>query len=66
MPQIQYTAQQKIEGATAFMFDWGGYFGLRVAVDYPDMLSRLVLCTTGMPRANRYAVSGSAVWLPLR
>lgn len=41
-----------MEGATAFMFDWGGYFGLRVAVDYPDMFSRLVLCTTGMPRAN--------------
>ncbi|MGI9289821.1 MAG: haloalkane dehalogenase [Gammaproteobacteria bacterium] len=41
-----------IQGATAFMFDWGGYFGLRVAVDHPDMFSRLVLCTTGMPRAN--------------
>ena len=41
-----------IKGATAFMFDWGGYFGLRVAVKHPDMFARLVLCTTGMPRGT--------------
>jgi len=41
-----------ISDATGFLFDWGGYFGLRVAVEHPDMFARLVLCTTGMPRAN--------------
>jgi len=41
-----------IEDSTAFMFDWGGYFGLRVALEKPQMFSRLVLCTTGMPRAK--------------
>ena len=41
-----------IEGATGFLFDWGGYFGLRVANEHPERFARLVLCTTGMPRAN--------------
>jgi len=49
-----------ISGATGFLFDWGGYFGLRVAVDKPERFARLVLCTTGMPRAN--GVTG-ALWV---
>lgn len=42
----------QVSGCTAFMFDWGGYFGLRIAVEKPEMFARLVLCTTGMPRAK--------------
>ncbi len=41
-----------IEDSTVFMFDWGGYFGLRIAVEKPQLFARLVLCTTGMPRAK--------------
>jgi haloalkane dehalogenase len=41
-----------INAATGFMFDWGGYFGLRIAAEHPNLFSRLVLCTTGMPRAK--------------
>jgi haloalkane dehalogenase len=41
-----------ISGATGFLFDWGGYFGLRVLAERPEVFSRLVLCTTTMPRAN--------------
>jgi haloalkane dehalogenase len=49
-----------INNATGFLFDWGGYFGLRVAVNYPDIFSRLVLCTTTMPRAKGLF---SALWV---
>ncbi len=48
-----------IQDSTAFMFDWGGYFGLRIAVEKPQIFSRLVLCTTGMPRAK--GLTG-AIW----
>jgi len=41
-----------IRDSTGFLFDWGGYFGLRIAAEKPDVFSRLVLCTTTMPRAN--------------
>ena len=50
----------QVQGCTAFMFDWGGYFGLRIAVEKPDMFARLVLCTTGMPRAK--GLTG-ALWI---
>jgi len=49
-----------VNNATGFLFDWGGYFGLRVAVAHPDIFSRLVLCTTTMPRANGLF---SALWV---
>jgi len=49
-----------IKDSTGFMFDWGGYFGLPVAVDQPDIFSRLVLNTTTVPRGN--SVVG-AVWV---
>lgn len=49
-----------IKDSTGFLFDWGGYFGLPVAVEQPDTFSRLVLNTTTMPRAN--SVIG-AIWV---
>jgi haloalkane dehalogenase len=51
-------AALNIEGATGFMFDWGGYFGLRVVTEQPDVFSRLLLVTTTMPRGN--SVVGAA------
>ena len=45
-------AALNIQGATAFMFDWGGYFGLPVAVAEPDRFARLILNTTTVPRGN--------------
>ncbi len=42
----------EIKGATGFLFDWGGYFGLPVAVAHPEIFDRLVLNTTTVPRAN--------------
>ncbi|MDP7419925.1 MAG: haloalkane dehalogenase [Gammaproteobacteria bacterium] len=49
-----------IRNSTGFMFDWGGYFGLPVAVEHPEIFSRLILVTTIVPRANSFL---SAVWV---
>jgi haloalkane dehalogenase len=49
-----------IRNANGFLFDWGGYFGLRLAAERPDLYSRLILVTTTMPRAD--SISG-AVWV---
>ena len=43
-----------INGATGFLFDWGGYFGLPVAVAEPDNFARLVLNTTTVPRGKQH------------
>ena len=51
-----------IHDATAFMFDWGAYFGLRVAATEPDRFARLVLCTATMPRANSRVGSLWVAW----
>jgi haloalkane dehalogenase len=41
-----------IYGANAFLFDWGGYFALRLLAEDPNLFSRLILVTTTMPRAK--------------
>ena len=35
---------------TAFLFDWGGYFGLKIAADHPEYFDRLVLANTALPK----------------
>lgn len=45
-------ATLNIRDATGFLFDWGGYFGLPVAVEHPEYFARLVLNTTTVPRGN--------------
>jgi haloalkane dehalogenase len=49
-----------IHGANAFLFDWGGYFALRLLAEDPELFSRLILVTTTMPRANSMF---GAVWV---
>ncbi len=49
-----------LQNVNAFLFDWGGYFALRVLADQPDLFSRVVLCTTTMPRANSLV---GALWV---
>lgn len=50
----------EIKNSTGFLFDWGGYFGLPVAVDQPDIFARLILNTTTVPRGNSIV---GAVWV---
>jgi len=49
-----------VKNATGFFFDWGGYFGLPVAVRRADIFSRLVLVNTTLPRAAGIV---NAVWV---
>ena len=44
--------QLDLRGCNAFLFDWGGYFALRLLADDPKLFSRLILVTTTLPRAN--------------
>jgi len=53
-------AKLNIHNANAFLFDWGGYFSLRLAAGHPDLFSRLLLVTTTMPRGD--SVTG-AIWV---
>lgn len=40
----------RLTGVTAFMFDWGGYFGLRIAAERPEFFGRIVLSNTMLPK----------------
>jgi haloalkane dehalogenase len=37
---------------TAYLFDWGGFFGLRLAAERPELFSRLILSNTMLPRGQ--------------
>jgi len=54
----------KLERVTAFMFDWGGYFGLRIAAEHPEFFDRLVLSNTmlpiGMPQGREWFINWRA------
>jgi haloalkane dehalogenase len=52
--------QLDIHNCNAFLFDWGGYFALRLLAEDPELFSRLMLVTTTMPRANSLF---GAVWV---
>lgn len=39
----------KFRDVTAYLFDWGGYFALRIAAERPDIFGRLVLSNTMLP-----------------
>ncbi len=60
---VEWTArfcqEMGLENATGFFFDWGGMFGLRTAVDHPDMFARLVLSNTALPRGDKLK---AAIW----
>jgi haloalkane dehalogenase len=38
-----------MKNVTAFLFDWGGHFGLRIAADNPDFFNRIILSNTLFP-----------------
>lgn len=39
----------ELRGVTAYLFDWGGFFGLRIAAERPEFFGRLVLSNTNLP-----------------
>jgi haloalkane dehalogenase len=39
-------------GITAYLFDWGGFFGLRIAAENPHFFGRLALSNTQLPTGD--------------
>ncbi len=41
--------QMGLRNVSAYLFDWGGFFGLRIAAERPEFFGRLVLSNTNLP-----------------
>ena len=44
--------QMDVRDATGFLFDWGGFLGLRIAAEEPHYFARLVLLNTQLPTGD--------------
>lgn len=44
-----FVRKMDFEDVTPIMFDWGGFFGLRVAGENPELFDRIVLSNTQLP-----------------
>lgn len=53
----------KLCDVTAYLFDWGGFFGLRIAAERPEFFGRLVLSNTNLPTGQG---SGNAWFIKWR
>jgi len=51
-----------LSGITAYMFDWGGYFGLRIAAEHPDFFGRIILTNTQLPTGNAEGAAWFVNW----
>ncbi len=47
---------------TAYMFDWGGYFGLRIAAEHPEYFGRIVLTNTQLPKGDTQGAEWFINW----
>ena len=48
----QFLNRLELKGVAAYMFDWGGFFGLRIAAENPDIFDRIALSNTQLPTGN--------------
>lgn len=55
--------QLALRDITAYLFDWGGFFGLRIAAERPEFFARLVLSNTNLPTGQG---SGNAWFIKWR
>ncbi len=66
---IAFLSAMRLPDVTAFMFDWGGFFGLRIAAERPEFFNRLVLSNTmlprGMPQGREWFIKWRAQQLAL-
>jgi haloalkane dehalogenase len=53
-----FLSQMHLGDVTAMMFDWGGFFGLRIAAEHPEFFERICLSNTQLPTGD----SGGAEW----
>ncbi len=53
-----FVREMQFDDVTPIMFDWGGFFGLRVMAEEPDLFDRVVLSNTQLPILEE----GESVW----
>jgi haloalkane dehalogenase len=53
-----FVREMQFDDVTPIMFDWGGFFGLRVMAEEPDMFDRVVLSNTQLPILDE----GESAW----
>jgi haloalkane dehalogenase len=46
---LQFFEQMEFAGIDAYLFDWGGFFGLRIAGERPGIFARIALSNTQLP-----------------
>jgi len=47
-----FFGQLGLNGAGGYFFDWGGFFGLRIAAEKPALFDRIALSNTQLPTGN--------------
>lgn len=49
---VAFLDRLQLRGITGYLFDWGGFFGLRIAAERPDIFARLALSNTSLPHGD--------------
>ena len=46
---VAFLQALELRDVTGYLFDWGGFFGLRIAAEHPEVFGRIVLSNTNLP-----------------
>jgi haloalkane dehalogenase len=49
---VEFFREMNLADATAYLFDWGGFFGLRIAAEHPEFFARIALSNTQLPTGD--------------
>ncbi len=49
---INFLDGMMLQDINAYLFDWGGFFGLRIAGERPEFFSRIALSNTNLPHGD--------------
>ncbi|MGI9330917.1 MAG: haloalkane dehalogenase [Gammaproteobacteria bacterium] len=52
----------QLRGITGYLLDWGGFFGLRIAAERPEIFARLALSNTNLPHGDSPGKSWFVSW----
>lgn len=47
-----FLRHMKLRDINAYLFDWGGFFGLRIAAEHPDIFRTITLSHTNLPHGD--------------
>lgn len=59
---VAFMDRLELRGITGYLFDWGGFFGLRIAAERPDIFARLALSNTNLPHGDSPGKSWFLRW----